>query len=215
MSRAVLFDLDGTLVDSRADLAHSVNAALAEVGLAQRSIAEITGFIGEGSRRLIEKAVGPREDLLEAAHQAWERAYAENLLVRTVLYPGVAELLERLAQRVPGRLAVHTNKPGRYARPILEGLGLAGRFARVLGGNDGAERKPSPAGARRLISELSADVATSTYVGDSAIDAATAASAGLGFIGVSWGYGGEQQLREAGATAIARDAADLGELLRL
>ena len=208
--RTILFDLDGTLVDSRADLAHAVNVALDAVGLPQRSIDEITGFIGEGSRRLLEKAIAPREELFEPAHAAWERAYAAGLLQRTVLYPGMRELLAKLSSR---ELAVHTNKPGRFARPILEGLGVAGCFARILGGGEGSPNKPSPDGARRLLSELGVAAGDAVYVGDSAIDAQTAAAAGLAFVGVAWGYGGEAQLREAGAQVVVRDAAELWEAI--
>jgi phosphoglycolate phosphatase len=212
-SRAVLFDLDGTLVDSHADLAHAVNAALVAVGLPRRSIEEITGFIGEGSRRLIEKAVAPHPERFAEAHAAWEQAYAAGLLERTRLYPGMRELVTRLDARDPGKLAVHTNKPGKYARPILEGLGISTLFAQVLGGGDGSANKPSTEGVRRLLAELGADADEAVYVGDSAIDAQTAAAAGLPFIGVAWGYGGEEQLRAAGATRIARDAEELEEWL--
>jgi phosphoglycolate phosphatase len=220
VSRAILFDLDGTLVDSRADLAHAVNAALVAVDLPRRSIAEITGFIGEGSRRLVEKAIAPHPERFAEAHAAWEKAYAATLLERTRLYPGMRELLDRLHGPVPfkGRgkgegtpplLAVHTNKPGKYARPILEGLGVGARFARVLGAGDGAANKPSPEGVRLLLTELGAELGAATYVGDSAIDLQTAAAAGVDFIGVAWGYGGEAQLRAAGASRIARDAGEL------
>jgi phosphoglycolate phosphatase len=211
VNRAILFDLDGTLIDSRADLAHAVNAALVAVDLPQRSIAEITGFIGEGSRRLVEKAIAPHDELLAEAHAAWEKAYAVGLLERTHLYPGMRRLLARLGAAFPGALAVHTNKPGKYARPILEGLGVGAHFARVLGGGDGAANKPSPEGVRQLLVELGAGEAT--YVGDSSIDVQTAAAAGVSFIGVAWGYGGEAQLRTAGATRIARDAGELGRII--
>ncbi len=202
---AILFDLDGTLVDSRADLAHAVNAALVKINLPQRSIEEITGFIGEGSRRLLEKAVAPHEERLAEAHAAWEEAYAAGLLEHTTLYPGMRELVDKLAGLQ--KLAVHTNKPGKYARPILEGLGVGARFARVLGGGDGSANKPSPEGVRRLLAELDARADEAVYVGDSAIDAQTAAAAGVRFVGVAWGYGGEDQLRAAGATRIVRRTA--------
>lgn len=209
MSFAILFDLDGTLVDSRADLALAVNAALRAVGLPERSLEEITGFIGEGSRRLLEKAIAPHEELLAEAHAAWERAYAAGLLQHTAFYPGMRELVAKLAGALPGKLAVHTNKPGKYARPILEGLGVSGLFARVLGGGDGSANKPSPEGVQWLLGELGAESQDAVYVGDSAIDVQTAQAAGLRFVGVAWGYGGEAQLRAAGATQVARDADEL------
>ena len=209
MSFAILFDLDGTLVDSRADIAEAVNAALRAVGLPERSLEEVTGFIGEGSRRLLEKAIAPHDELLAEAHAAWEQAYAAGLLQHTAFYPGMRELVAKLASERPGKLAVHTNKPGKYARPILEGLGASGLFARVLGGGDGSANKPSPEGVKRLLAELDAESQDAVYVGDSAIDVQTAHAAGLRFVGVAWGYGGEAQLRAAGATRIAANAEEL------
>ncbi len=203
--RAVLFDLDGTLVDSRLDLAHSVNAALRAVGLPERPEAEIFGFIGEGSRRLVEKAVSPRLDLLDPAHAAWATDYAKHLLDNTLPYPGIRELLGRL----PGPLAVHTNKPGDFARRILDGLQLSSRFATIAGGGDLPSRKPDPAGALQILGQLGVGPEQAVYVGDSRIDAATAQAAHLRFIGVAWGIGGERELREAGATEIVGTVAEL------
>lgn len=207
--RAILFDLDGTLVDSRRDLAASVNFALREVGLPARPEEEIFSFIGEGSRRLLERSVAPRLDRLEAAHEAWARHYAEHLLDTTAPYPGVPALLERL--RPP--LAVHTNKPGDFARRILEGLGLLPRFVAVLGGGDGAPRKPDPGGALALLAALGIPPTQAAYVGDSRIDVATAGAAGIRFVGVAWGLGGERELLATGATEIVAAAEELAERL--
>jgi phosphoglycolate phosphatase len=209
MTRAILFDLDGTLIDSRLDLARSTNQALREVGLPERPEAEIFGFIGEGSRRLIEKAVAPRVELLDAAHTAWAQAYSTQLLANTLPYPGIEGLLSRL----PGPLAVHTNKPGDFARRILDGLRLSRYFAVTLGGGDGPARKPDPAGALQILAQLGVQPAQAVYVGDSRIDAATAQAGALRFIGVAWGLGGERELRTAGATEIAASVADLERLL--
>jgi phosphoglycolate phosphatase len=207
--RAVIFDLDGTLVDSRLDLARSVNAALREVGLPERPEAEIFGFIGEGSRRLVERAVSPRLDLLEAAHAAWAKGYAAHLLDTTLPYPGILELLARL----PGPLAVHTNKPGDFARHILDGLGLSQCFSDVVGGGDVPSRKPSPAGALGILARLQLGPDQAIYVGDSRIDVETARAGRMRFIGVAWGLGGSASLREAGATEIVGTVAELEPLL--
>jgi phosphoglycolate phosphatase len=208
--RAILFDLDGTLVDSRLDLARSVNAALREVGLPERPEAEIFGFIGEGSRRLVERAVTPRLDLLEPAHAAWAKDYAEHLLDNTLPYPGIPELLARLT----GPLAVHTNKPGDFARRILDGLGLSDRFVVVIGGGDVPSRKPDPAGALDILARLQVTADQAVYVGDSRIDAATARAGHFRFIGAAWGFGGEGELREAGATEVAGTVAELEQALQ-
>jgi phosphoglycolate phosphatase len=207
--RAILFDLDGTLIDSRVDLARSVNAGLRAVGLPERPETEIFAFIGEGSRRLVERAVAPRLELLDAAHAAWERAYAANLLDHTLPYPGIPGLLARL----PGRLAVHTNKPGDFARRILDGLGLSARFAAIVGGGDFPARKPDPSGALQILAKLGVKPEHATYVGDSRTDVATAIAARLRFIGVAWGFGGERELREAGAQEIVETVAELEQRL--
>jgi phosphoglycolate phosphatase len=210
--RGAIFDLDGTLIDSRRDLADAVNVALAEVGLPERSLSEITTFIGEGSRRLVEKALGRRQDLFEAAHAAWEAAYRKHLLRTTGFYPGMRELLETVGERFQGRLAVHTNKPGVFAREILEGLGGARLFVRVLGGGDGPKRKPAPDGAQLLLTELALAPADAVYVGDSTVDLDTAEAAGLAFAGCAWGYGGPDPLRSRGAR-VANDVQELRALL--
>jgi phosphoglycolate phosphatase len=206
----LIFDLDGTLVDSKRDLAISTNAALRAVGLPERPELEIQGFVGEGARRLIEQAVAPRQDRYAITRAAWEEHYAMHLLDHTALYPGFAELLDRL----DGPLAVHSNKPGAFARQIVEGLGLSQRFKVVLGGGDGSPHKPDPAGALWILSQLRTRPERAIYVGDSRIDAATAQSAGIRFIGAAWGFGGERELREAGARHIAQEPAGLEPLLR-
>jgi phosphoglycolate phosphatase len=211
MSHVVLFDLDGTLIDSRRDLALSTNAALRAVGLPERPEAEIACFVGEGSRRLIEQAISPRLDRFQLTHAAWEEHYATHLIDHTVPYPGVSDLLDRLGEAAT--LAVHTNKPGTFARQILDGLGLSERFALVLGGGDGPARKPDPAGVLWLLEQLRTPADRAIYVGDSRIDAVTARAAGVRFIGVAWGFGGDRELREAGAAEIAGDATELAEML--
>lgn len=209
MTRIALLDLDGTLVDSREDLWRAINHALARVGLPPRSLEEVTSFVGEGAAKLVARALAPREDLLEPALAAWWEHYRIHLLDSTRLYPGVAEALAGAGRR----LAVLTNKPGAMARQILDGLGLAGRFAAVLGGDE-APRKPDPAGARALLARLGGRAEDAVFVGDSRVDAATAAAAGIPFVGVAWGFGGEAELRAAGAATLVRSGAELAAWLR-
>jgi phosphoglycolate phosphatase len=180
--KAAIFDLDGTLVDSRLDLCHAVNHALRTVGLPERSLEEVTGFVGEGVARLVSRALGGRDDLLERALAAWWSFYGEHLLDNTVLYPGIAELLD--AARIP--LAIHTNKPGEPARRILEGLGVRERFVAVLGGDE-APRKPDPTGTRHLLEQLRVDASEALYVGDSLIDVELARAVPMRLAAVSWG----------------------------
>jgi phosphoglycolate phosphatase len=202
--RLAIFDLDGTLVDSVDDLAASVNHALATLGLPLRSTAEVRAFIGEGARLLLARAVGPRADLLEPALAAWREHYEAHLLDRTRPYPGVVEALAG-AKRT---LAVLTNKPGPMARAILDGLGLSPRFARVVGGDE-APRKPDPAGMQRLLRELGGRAEDAVFVGDSRVDAETAANAGVAFVGVTWGLGSRADLASSGNRALVERAEEL------
>jgi phosphoglycolate phosphatase len=204
MTRLAIFDLDGTLVDSVEDLAASVNHALDLVGLPGRSLEEIRGFVGEGARVLLERSVAPRADLLEPALAAWWKHYEAHCLDRTRPYPGIAAVLASAGRT----LAVHTNKPGALARKILEGLGLAARFAVVLGGDEAA-RKPDPAGVRLIQARLGASTEETLFVGDSLVDLATARAAGVRLVSVTWGLVPGAELARAGATELAGTPADL------
>jgi phosphoglycolate phosphatase len=204
MTRLAIFDLDGTIIDSVEDLAASVNHALGAVGLPARSLDEIRGFVGEGARLLVERAIAPRADLLEPALAAWWTHYEAHCLDRTRPYPGIGPLLAG-AGRV---LAVHTNKPGALARRILAGLGLLGHFAVVVGGDE-APRKPDPAGLLGLVAGLGATPAETVMIGDSRHDVATALAAGVPLVAVTWGLSSRAALAEAGARAFADRAEDL------
>ncbi|HEY6101411.1 MAG TPA: HAD-IA family hydrolase [Anaeromyxobacter sp.] len=204
MARLAIFDLDGTLVDSLDDLRASVNHALRTVGLPPRSREEVQGFVGEGVRVLLERAVAPEVQLLEPALAAWRPHYDAHCLDHTRPYPGIEALLAG-AGRV---LAVHTNKPGGLARKVLAGLGLLPRFAAVTGGDE-APRKPDPGGAREIMARLGASPGETVFVGDSRVDAATARAAGVRFVAVTWGFASRAELASAGATAFADSAAEL------
>jgi phosphoglycolate phosphatase len=208
MTRLAIFDLDGTLVDSVEDLAASVNHALRAVGLPPRSLEEIRGFVGEGARLLVERAVAPRAELLEPALAAWWTHYEAHCLDRTRPYPGVGALLAGAGRA----LAVHTNKPGALARRILEGLGLLGHFAVVLGGDE-APRKPDPAGVRLIQARVGAGPDETVFVGDSRIDLATARAAGVRMVAVTWGLVPREELVRAGATELVDHAAELARLV--
>ncbi len=202
--RLAVFDLDGTLIDSREDICRAVNHALLRLGLPQRSMQEVAGFVGEGARRLVERAVAPHEELVERGLAAWFEHYEAHLLDHTTLFPGMAAVLASARCA----LAVHTNKPGRLARRILDGLGVAGRFAAVVGGDE-APRKPDPTGTLEIMARVGARADETVLVGDSRIDLETAAAAGLRFVGVTWGLVPTAALAEAGATVFAQTAADL------
>ena len=185
--RLVVFDLDGTLIDSVADLATALNETLRDLepGSLGLPLDRVRSFVGEGARRLVSRgldAAGIPTDP-DAAVSVFMERYSHHLLDTTRFYPGVEALLRGLAGR---RLAVLTNKPGGFSRAILEGLGGAGHFFAVIGGDDGA-RKPDPAGLLRLCAAVGAAPREAVLVGDSAIDVRTARAASVPMIGVSWG----------------------------
>jgi phosphoglycolate phosphatase len=206
--RLAVLDLDGTLVDSLDDLHASVTHALAEVGLPPRSRDEVRGFVGEGARLLLERAVAPHVHLVEPALAAWRVHYEAHCLDRTRPFPGVAALLAG----APCALAVLTNKPGALARRILGGLGLLPRLAAVVGGDE-APRKPDPAGLLAIMARVGATPEETALVGDSPVDVATARAAGVRMIAVTWGLATRAQLVAAGATTFAADAAEVAALL--
>ena len=207
-ARLVVFDLDGTLVDSTADLATAVNAMLGSLGGAPLPLAQVRRAVGDGAASLVArslKAAGLSQPL-ETALPVFLDAYRRCLLDTTRLYPGVAETLDALSDRT---LAVLTNKPGDLSRTILAGLGVAGRFARIWGGGDVPGRKPDPAGLQGLMRELGAGPAQTVLVGDSPVDVRTARAGGVRFVGVSYG------LDPDGLAAEAPDDLRLDDLRRL
>ncbi len=186
--RALIFDLDGTLIDSRLDLAHSVNAALAEVGHLPLPHDEIFSYVGQGAPMLIQRSLGggAREQECRRALEFFLAYYRAHMLDNTVTYPGVREGLEKLAS-IP--MAVLTNKPVRFSRAIIEGLGLGGYFRFIYGGNSFERKKPDPMGTAALLRDLGAEPREAMIVGDSEIDVLTARNAGTWSCGVTYGLG--------------------------
>jgi len=208
--KAVVYDLDGTLVDSRGDLADSVNAMLQALGLPRRPDEIIWSFIGEGAERLVRRSLGPEhEDRLADGLKSWRAEYARRLLVKTVPYPGIAELLAV----PPEARGVLTNKPGGFAREILQGLGMLGSFRAIVGGDE-APRKPAPEGLLALCRTLGAAPAETLLVGDSTVDVATGRAAGVRVCAVAWGLGSHAALSAASPDHLCETAADVAALLR-
>ncbi len=208
MTRVAILDLDGTLLDTIDDLAAAVNHALDAVGIPRRPVDEIRAFVGDGVRTLVERAVEPRAHLVEPALAAWWPYYEAHCLDTTRPFPGIPALLAGAGRT----LAVHTNKPGTLARKILDGLGLLGRFAAVLGGDE-APRKPDPTGTLEILARLGGSAADSVLVGDSGVDAATARAAGIPFVAVTWGFQTRADLAAAGARTFVDGAAELAPFL--
>ena len=184
----VIFDLDGTLVDSKQDLCNSVNAARVHMGLEALPDDLVASYVGNGAPVLIKRAMGEgaTDQQLEEALAFFLSYYREHMLDFTREYPGVRECLAALHARKT-RMAVLTNKPVRFSKDILVGLKMDQYFFQVYGGNSFVEKKPHPVGIDTLIGEVGADKAHTWMVGDSSVDVLTARNAGVKSVGVSYG----------------------------
>lgn len=189
--RALVFDLDGTLIDSGLDLALSVNATLEHMGRARLPHELIYGYVGKGASRLIELALGQGATETECkqglAH--FLSYYRQHMLDNTVTYPGVREGLAAL-EGLP--MAVLTNKPVRFSEEIVRGLGLSKYFRFVYGGNSFQTKKPTPEGMQVLLREFGITAKEAMIVGDSEVDVQTARNAGTWVCGVTYGLGLER-----------------------
>ena len=185
----VIFDLDGTLIDSRLDLANAVNATRAHIGLGPLDNQRVYSYVGNGAPELIRRslgnAVGDAE--VSSATKFFLGHYRAHVLDSTTLFPGVQESLERL-HHAGKRMAVLTNKPEDMSRAIVDGLGVGGYFFRVYGGNSLETRKPDPMGAAALMKEAGSTRATTVMVGDSSVDVVTARNAGIACCAVTYGF---------------------------
>ncbi len=188
--RALIFDLDGTLIDSKRDLIHSVNAMLGEMGRARLDEETISGYIGHGAPLLVSRALGSsaKEEELRRALDFFLAYYEEHKLDTTCAYSGVPEALAELSRKqVP--MAVLTNKPVKISVRILEALGLASYFRVVYGGNSFETKKPDPFGALTILKEFGVAPRQAMVVGDSEVDVQTARNAGVIAVAVNYGFG--------------------------
>lgn len=187
--RLIVFDLDGTLIDSRRDLADAANALIVEHGGSPLPVDTIAGMVGEGAVLLVRRALAAAGVTLNVERdlRRFLELYDERLLAHTVLYDGTREMLDDAARLA--RLAVLTNKPQHHTDRILRGLDVAPCFQWVIGGDTAHGRKPDPAGLRYLMNAASAAVDETLLVGDSAIDLKTARAAGVRVCLVRYGFG--------------------------
>jgi phosphoglycolate phosphatase len=194
----VIFDLDGTLIDSRLDLVHSVNAALRHIERPELPDDVIASYVGDGAPILIQRALGP-----EAANEALVRKglefflsyYREHKLDHTTVYPGIRDALKAIQRSSNGtpngtarRLAILTNKPVNPSRAIVDALGLGPLFTQVYGGNSFPTKKPDPEGALKLLEETGTAAERAAIVGDSHVDIRTGRNAGMWTLGVTYGF---------------------------
>ncbi len=208
--RAVIFDLDGTLVDSLGDIAAAMNRSLAGRGFPTHPVDAYRTFIGEGVQKLAERALPPGQQQQKAALlQAYQADYAENLLQTSAPYPGIPELLDALSARsIP--MAILSNKPDAPTRRMVETLLGKWRFRAVAGERPGVPRKPDPAAALELARAMDVAASAVSFVGDTLVDVSTARAAGMRPLGVLWGF----RAREVAAAGVPT-VQHPGELLPL
>lgn len=215
--RLFLFDLDGTLIDSKGDIASSLNLALARAGLTRLPPSRIAGFIGDGVRKLVERALRealgsePDESLLLRVMNLYLQEYGVHLLDTTRLFEGVEEALESLHW---AQLAVVTNKPERLSRQILDALGVGRRFRVVLGGDSTLLRKPDPAPLLEAMKLCGADPTESVMVGDSPVDVQAGKAAGAVTCGIAANTTERERLSAAGCDLLISDIRELTACFR-
>lgn len=210
MPALVVFDLDGTLVDSREDLANSMNDVLVSLGAAPLAVEAVARLVGDGARTLVQRALTAAECDADVDHALAEfhRRYAVRLLETTRPYPGIDEVLAATGTRAS--LAVLTNKPLAPTLRLLDHFGWTGTFGRVIGGDGPFPRKPHPAGLRDLMAWAGADVTDTLMVGDSMVDLQVAKAAGVRMCVAAYGFGAARgDLILEGDELVAQTAADI------
>lgn len=206
--QAVVWDLDGTLADTLRDLAEATNRALKKNGYPARPLEEYPFLVGNGARRLIQRAAGTEDaGITEKLLSDFAEIYDAECLTHTKPYEGMPETLAALRRRgIP--LLVVTNKPDAQAQKIVSGLFETGLFAAVFGHREGRPTKPDPTVTLRALALVDAVPEHSLFVGDSDVDMQTAKAAGLCSAGACWGFRGEDELRRAGADFLWHRPAD-------
>ena len=213
--KAILFDLDGTLLDTLEDLATAANRALGTLGLPAHPTDAYRVFVGDGLRTLAERIL-PGEQRsaaqVDALVAAFEREYSRTWNERTEPYAGVPEMLDRLTGD-GYRMSVLSNKPDAFTRLCVEQLLPHWTFAPLYGQRPGVPKKPDPAAALAIAVELGLDPAEVLYLGDTATDMHTARAAGMAAVGVLWGFRTADELRAAGARHLITHPGELAPLL--
>ncbi len=215
--RLLIFDLDGTLIDSRLDLVHSVNATLRHMQRPELPENLITSYVGDGAPMLIRRALGKDADNQQLVNDGLEyflAYYKEHKLDHTRVYDGIHEALQsirRCSNGSPRHMAVLSNKPVNPSRAIVEALRLGEFFSRVYGGNSFPTKKPDPQGAQTIVHELGAKPKETLVVGDSRVDILTGQNAGLWTCGVSYGFA-PHTLEDVAPDVIIDNAQDLAQI---
>ncbi|MCU1296737.1 MAG: phosphoglycolate phosphatase [Acidobacteriaceae bacterium] len=214
--RLLIFDLDGTLVDSRLDLIHSINALLRHLQRPELPGDAIASYVGDGAPMLVRRALGDPSDekFFDQALQYFLDYYRVHKLDYTQVYDGIKESLAAIHARNPKvQMAILSNKPVNPSRAIVEALGLGEFFVKVYGGNSFETKKPYPFGARQLLSETGTSAEEAMMIGDSSIDVLTGKNAGLWTCGVSYGFA-PHTLVEVPPDVLVNNPHELTELFK-
>jgi phosphoglycolate phosphatase len=191
-AEVLLFDFDGTLIDSKVDIATAVNLTLGDLGLPLRSVAEIFSFVGDGVKRLLHLSVGEENpDQYDRALEVFRRHYLENCVQTTRWYPGIYEVLQHYKDR---RKVIVTNKSLEYTLAIVDGLQARDLFQHVEAPRDTTELKPEPVMLERALEVLGADPGRTVMIGDSTNDVRAAQAAGIRGCAVGYGYGNREKV---------------------
>ncbi len=215
--RLLIFDLDGTLIDSRLDLVHSVNAMLRNAGRPELPGEVIATYVGDGAPTLVRRALGDPADeaFFKSSLEYFLGYYRMHKLDHTVVYEGIPEVLAALAHASNGaqrQMAVLSNKPVRPSQDIVQALGLGEFFLRIYGGNSFVTKKPDPLGVETLLHETGVSADQALMIGDSSIDVLTGRNAGLWTCGVTYGFA-PHTLEEVPPDVLVDSPGELGKLL--
>ena len=216
--RLLVFDLDGTLIDSRLDLIHSVNAMLQHIGRPALDGDLIASYVGDGAPALVRRAVGDTDDeaLFRRALEYFLGYYRLHKLDHTTVYEGIAEALASVTDSTNGvrrLMAVLSNKPVNPSRDIVQALGLGDFFVRVYGGNSFTTKKPDPLGVRTILQETGFAADEALMIGDSSVDVLTGRNAGLWTCGVTYGFA-PHSLEDVPPDVLIETPRQLGDLFR-
>lgn len=211
--KAVLFDMDGTLLDTLEDLCDSTNHALAQMGYPLRGIEEIRRFIGNGAEKQIRRAVpeGTSEGKIMETLAAFRAYYQDHCQIKTKVYDGLLDMLSELKEKGV-KMAVVSNKPDAAVKKLSREY-FGDRLDYAIGPSDGVRCKPYPDMAEEALKALGVEKKDAVFVGDSEVDVQTGLNAGLDVIAVSWGFRSREVVIEAGAKMIADDASELEKLI--
>jgi len=213
--KAVIFDLDGTLLDTLEDIADSVNRVLRARGFQTHKIDAYRFFVGDGSRMLVKRALPENErsdESVERCQNAFKKDYANAWDVKTKPYDGISELLDDLVQKGV-KIAVCSNKPHAFTSLCVEKLLDRWRFDQVVGQSSRYPKKPAPDSALAIAHDMGVAPSEIVFIGDSGVDMQTAVAAGMLPVGAAWGFRPEQELLENGCRFLARSPLDVLQLL--